>query len=127
MRLLRMNSVAVPAGSKKSQTMEAEKRRSPVMGLVSFIAAGERSHRGGRMVGWLVQAGLRVNSWARSDSGWGSPVSDQMMGTPWNIKERYPTTGTPRAPGPNGRQRISSYLEMSNAWIFPANLRTKFL
>src|SRR5579863_4004459 len=51
MRLLRMNSAAKPAGSKKSQTMEAEKRHSPVMGFFSFMAAGERSQRGGRMVG----------------------------------------------------------------------------
>src|SRR5579863_1436992 len=126
MRLLRMNSVAEPAGSKKSHTMEAEKWRSPVIGFVSFMAAGERSQRGGRIVGWLVHAGLRVNSSARSVSGWGSPSSVQMIGTPWKIRDRYPATGTPRAPGPKGRQRISSYLEMSYAWIFPANLKTRF-
>src|SRR5579863_965120 len=90
------------------------------------MAAGERSHLGGRIVGWLVHEGLRRSSCARSSSDWKLSSSVHIMGTLWKIREWYPATGTPLAPCPKGLQRISSYFEISKTGTLPANRRTKF-
>src|SRR6267142_915481 len=88
--------------------------------------AGLVSQRGEKRILWPSQMALWESSCSKSSEEGTEPSGRRRMGMLLRITWRKPATGTPRAPGPKGKQRMLSKTEMSSGEGDPSKVYMKF-